>query len=57
MSETVRLTPEIDAAKLDAAAAGRARLEKFFVDTITLDASTAAIVEMLVAPAKDLQIR
>ncbi|MBP0110376.1 EAL domain-containing protein [Bradyrhizobium vignae] len=32
------------------------KIDKFFVDTITVDASTTAIVEMLVALAKDLNM-
>jgi sensor c-di-GMP phosphodiesterase-like protein len=32
------------------------KIDKFFVDTVTVDASTTAIVEMLVALAKDLRM-
>lgn len=32
------------------------KIDKFFVDTITIDASTTAIVELLVSLAKDLQM-
>ncbi|WP_246649329.1 EAL domain-containing protein [Bradyrhizobium canariense] len=42
--------------RLKGLGANTIKIDKFFVDTITVDASTATIVEMLVALAKDLQM-
>lgn len=42
--------------RLKGLGANTIKIDKFFVDTVTVDASTAAIVEMLVALAKDLQM-
>jgi sensor c-di-GMP phosphodiesterase-like protein len=42
--------------RLKGLGANTIKIDKFFVDTVTVDASTTAIVEMLVALAKDLQM-
>jgi sensor c-di-GMP phosphodiesterase-like protein len=42
--------------RLKGLGANTIKIDKFFVDTITMDASTATIVEMLVALAKDLEM-
>lgn len=42
--------------RLKGLGANTIKIDKFFVDTITVDASTTTIVEMLVALAKDLQM-
>jgi EAL domain-containing protein (putative c-di-GMP-specific phosphodiesterase class I) len=42
--------------RLKGLGANTIKIDKFFVDTITLDASTSTIVQMLVALAKDLRM-
>jgi len=42
--------------RLKGLGANTIKIDKFFVDTVTIDASTSAIVDMLVALAKDLQM-
>ncbi|MGY4368146.1 EAL domain-containing protein (putative c-di-GMP-specific phosphodiesterase class I) [Bradyrhizobium sp. LB1.3] len=42
--------------RLKGLGANTIKIDKFFVDTITVDASTATIVEMLVALARDLNM-
>jgi sensor c-di-GMP phosphodiesterase-like protein len=42
--------------RLKALGANTIKIDKFFVDTVTIDASTTAIVEMLVMLATDLQM-
>src|SRR5205085_7586994 len=42
--------------RLKGLGANTIKIDKFFVDTVTVDASTMAIVEMLVGLAKDLQM-
>jgi sensor c-di-GMP phosphodiesterase-like protein len=42
--------------RLKALGANTIKIDKFFVDTVTIDASAAAIVEMLVTLATDLQM-
>lgn len=42
--------------RLKGLGANTIKIDKFFIDTITVDASTTTIVEMLVALAKDLQM-
>jgi sensor c-di-GMP phosphodiesterase-like protein len=42
--------------RLKALGANTIKIDKFFVDTVTVDASTTAIVEMLVTLATDLQM-
>jgi c-di-GMP phosphodiesterase len=42
--------------RLKGLGANTIKIDKFFVDTVTVDASTTAIVEMLVALARDLQM-
>jgi sensor c-di-GMP phosphodiesterase-like protein len=43
--------------RLKGLGANTIKIDKFFVDTITVDASTTTIVEMLVALARDFHMR
>lgn len=46
----------VRAADRDRGGANTIKIDKFFVDTITMDASTTTIVEMLVALARDFHM-